>query len=165
MLTALGPLLVSMVIMNVLAICMRDAPLNTSIPLMQKPTFPHGGHSTTAWKRAVRLLIQLLLLAVQKNNGLDWVTITDCSTTTNPAKGSDTDGNPNMHQIAVTTNNLIPPHQWTPWVVVQGTPLTSAEIDAPLTPIVCKQYSTLNSGNSSCVAPAACRAVVLDYKM
>jgi len=99
-----------------------------------------------------------------KNNGLDWVTITDCSTTTNPAQGSSTDGNPNMHQIALSTINLIPPHQWTPWVVVQGTPLTSAQIDLPLTPIVCKEYTTLNSGNSSCVAPTACGKVVLEYK-
>jgi len=99
-----------------------------------------------------------------KNNGLDWITITDCSTTTNPAQGSAADGNPNMHQIALDTINLIPPHQWTPWVVVQGTPLTSAQLDLPLTPIVCKEYTTLNAGNSSCVAPTVCGKIVLDYK-
>jgi len=98
-----------------------------------------------------------------KNNGLDWAVITACSTTTVPEKGSTADGNPNMHTIAVATNNLVPPHQWTPWVVVSGSPLTSAQIDLPLTPIVCKSYSTLNSANASCVAPAACKAIVLDY--
>jgi len=98
-----------------------------------------------------------------KSNGLDWDVITTCSTTTNPAKGSDTDGNPNMHSIAVATDSLIPPHQWTPWVVVGGSPLTSAQIDQALTPIVCSAYSNLNKANSSCVLPPSCKAVVLDY--
>jgi len=98
-----------------------------------------------------------------KNNGLDWIVITNCSTTTNPAKGSDEDGNPNMHKIAVETGSLIPPHTFTPWVVVDGAPLTSAQIDLSLTPIVCKQYTTLNAANATCVAPAACKAIVLNY--
>jgi len=99
-----------------------------------------------------------------KNNGLDWTVITACSTTTNPAKGSDTDGNPNMHSIAVATDALVPPHQWTPWIVVDSTPLTSAQINLPLTPIVCSEYTKKNSGNSSCTAPVACGKVIdLDY--
>jgi len=70
------------------------------------------------------------------NNGLDWNIITTCSGS-NPAVGSPSDGNPYMHQIAVSTNNLKPPHQWTPWVVVNGNPLTSAQLDESLVTIVC----------------------------
>jgi len=99
-----------------------------------------------------------------KNNGLDWTVITTCSTTTNPAKGSDTDGNPYMHNLAVATDSLVPAHQWTPWVVVDSSPLTSAQINLPLTPIVCSEYTKKNSGNSSCTAPVGCGKVIdLDY--
>jgi len=98
-----------------------------------------------------------------KNNGLDWSVITTCAGS-NPAQGSKDDGNPNMHQIALDTNALIPPHTFTPWVVVDGTPLTSAQINLPLTPIVCTDYSKINAGNSSCVLPSACgKPIVLDY--
>jgi len=75
-------------------------------------------------------------------NGLDFNVIKTCAGD-NPAVGSPTDGNPLMHQTAVATNNLIPPHQWTPWVVVNGNPLTSAQIDLPLIPIVCNDYQTV----------------------
>jgi len=98
-----------------------------------------------------------------KNNGLDWTVITNCSTTTNPAKGSDDDGNPLMHSIAVATGSLIPPHTFTPWVVVNGSPLTSAQINLPLTPIVCSAWKSLNAGNASCVAPTACASIELSY--
>lgn len=94
-----------------------------------------------------------------KNNGLDWTVITTCAGS-NPAVGSADDGNKLMHSIAVSTNNLVPPHQWTPWVVVNGTPLTSAQLDLPLTPIVCKAYTSV----AGCTAPAGCGAIQLDYK-
>eukprot|EP00456_Euglypha_rotunda_P055089 TRINITY_DN446_c0_g1_i1.p1 TRINITY_DN446_c0_g1~~TRINITY_DN446_c0_g1_i1.p1 ORF type:complete len:125 (+),score=12.96 TRINITY_DN446_c0_g1_i1:329-703(+) len=57
-------------------------------------------------------------------NGLDFSVIKTCAGD-NPAVGSPTDGNPLMHQTALDTINLIPPHQWTPWIVVNGSPLTS----------------------------------------
>jgi interferon gamma-inducible protein 30 len=100
-----------------------------------------------------------------KNNGLDWTVITTCSTTTAPQKGSTADGNPLMHNIALATQNLVPPHQWTPWVVVNGSPLTSAQLDLPLTPIICKAYTS----KAGCTAPAGCNGldyaeIKLDYK-
>jgi interferon gamma-inducible protein 30 len=94
------------------------------------------------------------------NNGLDWTVITTCAGS-DPSKGSTSDGNPLMHQIALATINLVPPHQWTPWVVVNGTPLTSAQLDLPLTPIVCKQY-TAQKGCTN--IPPACTSIQLDYR-
>jgi len=96
-----------------------------------------------------------------KNNGLDWNTISACAGS-NPAVGTPTNGNPLMHWFAVQTNNLQPPHQWTPWVVVNGAPLSSAQIDLPLIPIVCKAYVA----KAGCVAPAGCNSVssMLDKK-
>jgi len=86
--------------------------------------------------------------------GLDWATIQTCAGS-NPAEGTSTDGNPIMHQMAVFTNNLQPPHQWTPWVIVDGTPLTSAQLDLSLIPIVCNAY-TKKGG----VAPSGCKSLV-----
>jgi len=79
--------------------------------------------------------------ACATNNGLDWNTISTCATTTNPAAGSSTDGNPNMHRYAVDTNNLVPPHQWTPWVVLNGEPLSQAQLDMSLITLVCDAYT------------------------
>jgi interferon gamma-inducible protein 30 len=94
------------------------------------------------------------------SNGLDWPTIQTCAGS-DPSKGSTPDGNPLMHNIAVATNNLVPPHQWTPWVVVNGSPLTEAQLSEPLTPIVCKDY-TAQKGCTN--IPPACKAVKVDYK-
>jgi len=89
-----------------------------------------------------------------KNNGLDWTVITTCAGS-NPAKGSNDDGNPLMHSLAVATDSLVPPHQFTPWVVVNGVPLSSSQINLPLTPIVCKDWLA----NANCKdPPAACNA-------
>lgn len=85
-------------------------------------------------------------------NGLDFSVIKTCSGD-NPAVGSTADGNPLMHSTAVATNSLIPPHQWTPWVVVNGTPLTSAQLDLSLIPIVCNAFKTACSGQTP---PSAC---------
>jgi len=95
-----------------------------------------------------------------KNNGLDWTVISTCAGS-DPSKGSSTDGNPLMHNLAVATNSLIPPHQWTPWIVVNGSPLSSAQIDLPLTPIVCKAYTAQPDCTN---IPAACNTnIQLDY--
>jgi len=88
------------------------------------------------------------------DNGLIWETLTTCAGS-DPAKGSTADGNPLMHQMAVTTDNLVPPHTWTPWVVVDGKPLTSSQLDLPLTPIVCNLYSAKNA--NTCTLPSACK--------
>jgi len=85
-------------------------------------------------------------------NGLDFNAIKTCAGD-NPAVGSSTDGNPLMHQTAVATNNLIPPHQWTPWVVVNNTPLTESQLDLSLIPIVCSAFKTACAGQTP---PSAC---------
>jgi len=74
-------------------------------------------------------------------SGLDWNTIETCATTSNPSQGSKDDGNPEMHTLAVTTDNLVPPHQWTPWVVLNGTPLNQAQLDESLLKMVCNAYT------------------------
>jgi len=75
------------------------------------------------------------------SNGLDFNVIKTCAGS-NPAVGSPDDGNPLMHSTAVATNNLIPPHQWTPWIVVAGTPLNEGQLSLSLVPIVCKAFPT-----------------------
>lgn len=72
--------------------------------------------------------------------GLDWSVIKACAGD-NPQYGSPDDGNPNMYSIAMATQNLQPPHQWTPWVVLNGKPLTSAQLDDKLTTLICNAYT------------------------
>lgn len=88
------------------------------------------------------------------SGGLDWNVIKTCAGS-NPAVGSPDDGNPLMHKTALDTNGLQPPHQWTPWVVVNGQPLNEAQLDLPLIPIVCSAYS------QSCqqTPPSGCSSV------
>lgn len=82
------------------------------------------------------------------DNNVDWSAITTCAGS-DPASGSADDGNALMHSIGEATNNLQPPHQWTPWVVLNGKPLSSAELDLPLYKLICKAYQgTLPSGCS-----------------
>jgi len=92
-----------------------------------------------------------------KTGNLDWSIITACT-------GPNTDGNdygyPSnalMHQMAVATDNLNPPHQWTPWVVINGKPLNQAQLDESLTKLVCQAYTG--------VPPAGCSAVseIVDF--
>jgi len=92
------------------------------------------------------------------STNLSWDKINTCAGT-DPAKGTNEDGNPLMHSLAVATGALVPPHQWTPWVVIDGKPLTSAQIDLPLTPLVCSAYSAKNP--NTCTLPAACKAIEL----
>lgn len=81
-------------------------------------------------------------------HGIDFTIVTNCAGSY-PDQGSADDGNPLMHSIAVATNNLIPPHQYTPWVVMNGTPLTQAQLDMSLTNLVCNAYTGTDK-------PAAC---------
>eukprot|EP00463_Aulacantha_scolymantha_P005779 TRINITY_DN7175_c0_g1_i1.p1 TRINITY_DN7175_c0_g1~~TRINITY_DN7175_c0_g1_i1.p1 ORF type:complete len:158 (-),score=21.01 TRINITY_DN7175_c0_g1_i1:109-582(-) len=63
---------------------------------------------------------------------LDWSEIDDCTTSKL--------GNSLMHQVAVATNNLSPRHQWTPWVVLNGKPLSQSQLDQHLIKLVCAAY-------------------------
>jgi interferon gamma-inducible protein 30 len=71
---------------------------------------------------------------------IDWSTIQSCAGP-NPDQGSADDGNPLMHSISVATESLQPPHQWTPWVVLNGKPLTSSQLDQKLTTLICNAYT------------------------
>lgn len=73
-------------------------------------------------------------------NKIDWSVISACAGP-QPQYGSYDDGNPLMHGIAVDTKNLNPPHQFTPWVIINGVPLTSAQISMSLTRLVCNAYT------------------------
>lgn len=75
-----------------------------------------------------------------KNNKIDWSVIDACAGP-EPQYGSYNDGNPLMHGIALDTKNLNPPHQFTPWVIINGVPLTSAQISMSLTRLVCNAYT------------------------
>jgi len=90
-----------------------------------------------------------------KNNGIDWNVINTCSGS-NPAQGSSTDGNPTMHKVAVATNSLQPPHQYTPWVTVNGSPLTQAQYQQSLIAIVCKAYTGTTK-------PSCCTALEVEF--
>jgi len=83
-------------------------------------------------------------------SGLDWNVISTCAGS-NPAVGSADDGNPEMHRIAVATNSLVPPHTFTPWVVLNGKPLSSAQLDLSLNTLVCNAYTG--------TLPACCNAL------
>lgn len=50
------------------------------------------------------------------------------------------EGNALMHSIAVATDSLVPPHQWTPWIVLNGKPLNSGQLSLSLTKLVCDAY-------------------------
>jgi len=71
---------------------------------------------------------------------VSWTDITTCAGP-DPSQGSATDGNPLMHSIGLATSNLVPAHQFTPWVVLNGKPLTSAQLDLTLVSLVCKAYT------------------------
>jgi len=84
--------------------------------------------------------VQSVAQSCASKGGLDWSVINTCAGS-NPAVGTAADGNPIMHQIALKTNSLIPPHQWTPWVVINGTPLTESQLDLSLIKLVCQAYT------------------------
>jgi len=62
----------------------------------------------------------------------DWNEINDCT--------SSTLGNNLMHQVALATDSLVPKHQWTPWVVMNGKPLSQSQLDQDLVKLVCNAY-------------------------
>jgi len=58
-------------------------------------------------------------------------------------------GNKLLHAVGVKTAGLSPPHSFTPWVVLNGKPLSRDEIGIPLTSLVCAAYT-------GAVKPPAC---------
>jgi len=90
------------------------------------------------------------------NAGLDWSVIDTCAGS-DPAVGTAADGNPLMYSVGQATNNLVPAHQWTPWVTLNGKPLSSSDLDKSLVSLVCAAYT----GPS----PPGCNAkkIQLDY--
>jgi len=83
-----------------------------------------------------------------KQAGLDYSAIDSC------VQGSQ--GNKIMHSIAEATQNLQPPHQWTPWVVMNGKPLSSNQLDKELIDLVCNAYTG--------TPPAACNQYLKQRK-
>jgi interferon gamma-inducible protein 30 len=65
-----------------------------------------------------------------QQTSLDWDAINTCST--------GNDGNDAEHQMGVRTDNLNPPHQGVPWIVVNGSP--SDEAQNALLHVVCSAY-------------------------
>lgn len=68
-----------------------------------------------------------------KSTGYDWDEINTCSTGKL--------GNTLMHQVALATDGLSPKHQWTPWVVMNGKPLSQSQLDQHLVKLVCGAYT------------------------
>lgn len=63
----------------------------------------------------------------------DWAEIDACT--------SSSLGNGLMHDLAEATNALIPPHKWTPWVVIDGKPLNEAQLSVSIIELVCDAYT------------------------
>lgn len=89
------------------------------------------------------------------NNGIDWTKIDSCAGS-DPSVGTIGDGNTIMHEVGLATTSLQPPHQWTPWVVLNGKPLSSSQLNLPLTRLVCNAYTGTK--------PAACTVLPLDKR-
>lgn len=91
------------------------------------------------------------------DNGLDWAVIQKCAGI-DPSQGSSDDGNLLMHSIAQATLNLKPSHQWTPWVVLNGRPLSQSKLSKSLIDLVCDAYQ----GDK----PSGCKSskIQVDYR-
>lgn len=61
-------------------------------------------------------------------------------------------GNSLQHQVAVATDSLVPKHQWTPWVVMNGKPLSQSQLDQSLVTLVCNAYKGSDK-------PSACNRI------
>jgi len=85
-----------------------------------------------------------------KEGWSDWSSIKSCST-------SDM-GNKLMHIIAVATDSLVPRHKWTPWVVMNGKPLTDHQLDQHLSKLVCDAYQGSDK-------PPACSSATMSNKL
>jgi len=77
----------------------------------------------------------------------DWSDINTCSTGKL--------GNTLQHAAAVATESLSPAHQWTPWVVMNGKPLSQSQLGQPLVKLVCDAYKGSDK-------PAACSSFSVD---
>lgn len=82
-----------------------------------------------------------------KQAGFDYSEIKACTTSSL--------GNGLMHKIAVATDSLSPAHQWTPWVVMNGKPLTESQLDQHLGKLVCNAY-TGSDKPSACNSNTIC---------
>merc|ERR1712233_121874 len=67
-------------------------------------------------------------------------------------------GNKLMHIIAVATDSLVPRHKWTPWVVMNGKPLTDHQLDQHLSKLVCDAYQGSDK-------PPACSSATMSNKL
>jgi len=85
--------------------------------------------------------------------GLDWSAIAKCAGD-DPSVGSADHGNPLMHKIADATNNLQPAHQFTPWIVMNGRPLSSSKLGGSLIPLICAAYTGTKPAGCSVQAAA-----------
>ena len=72
--------------------------------------------------------------ACAKKLGLNFTLVDTCMTTD--------EGNRVQHEVAVKTNNLNPPHQYTPWILVNGVHTQDIQnaIYADMLSYVCKVY-------------------------
>jgi len=77
----------------------------------------------------------------------DWSDINTCSTGKL--------GNTLQHAAAVATDGLSPKHQWTPWVVMNGSPLSQSQLSQQLVKLVCTAYKGTDK-------PAACNSNSVD---
>lgn len=85
--------------------------------------------------------------------GIDWSRVQTCAGP-QPDQGSADEGNPLMHSIGAATQSLQPPHQWTPWMVMNGRPLSSSDLGKSLKSLVCNAYTgTKPAGCTSTEAP------------
>jgi len=66
---------------------------------------------------------------------------------------SGTQGQKLMHQIALKTEGLNPPHQWTPWVVLNDKSLTETEYGSTLVQLICDNIK--GSKPAECAPKAA----------
>eukprot|EP00698_Gefionella_okellyi_P009882 TRINITY_DN2535_c0_g1_i2.p2 TRINITY_DN2535_c0_g1~~TRINITY_DN2535_c0_g1_i2.p2 ORF type:complete len:164 (+),score=27.35 TRINITY_DN2535_c0_g1_i2:319-810(+) len=82
--------------------------------------------------------------------GLNYAPIANCT-------GSSW-GNQVQHEMAVITNNLQPPHQYTPWITLNGhhTDQIQDEAESHLVKLVCQTYTGTK--------PAGCSSVLKAHK-
>lgn len=85
-----------------------------------------------------------------QSSGLDYNEIKTCTTSQ--------EGMDEMTRIGKATQGLQPPHRWTPWVVVDGAPLSSSQLGQSLTKIICNAYKGADK------PPACGRAIELDMR-
>lgn len=72
-------------------------------------------------------------------------------------------GNGLMHGIAAATNALKPDHEWVPWVVLNGKPLSDKQLDLSLITLICQAYTGTPPAKCStaALAPRASNASLI----